>query len=54
MSVPPKRHSSSQTRRRRTHHILAKKSLDSCVACGKSKLPHRACSFCGVYRASKA
>ncbi|HLD19911.1 MAG TPA: 50S ribosomal protein L32 [Patescibacteria group bacterium] len=50
MSVPPKRHSSSQTRRRRTHDVLAKKTLGPCSSCGKPKQPHRECSFCGTYR----
>lgn len=50
MPVPPKRRSRSKARRGRAHQALKNVSLSKCLKCGKSVKPHRACSFCGVYK----
>lgn len=50
MSVPKKRRTSSSVRRRRSHHALKKQTLAKCSQCGKSILPHTACSACGYYK----
>jgi len=45
--LPVKKTSRSRTRTRRSHHRLRPVNYAICPACGKSKLPHAACSSCG-------
>jgi large subunit ribosomal protein L32 len=53
MAVPKKRHSSSKAKRRKMHYYLETKELVKCESCGKEKIPHRVCHFCGSYRGRK-
>ena len=50
MPNPKRRHSKQRGRLRRTHYKLKTKSLSKCTQCGKPKLPHRICPFCGYYK----
>jgi len=50
MPNPKRRHSKQRGRLRRTHYKVKTKSLAKCEHCGKAKLPHRACPFCGYYK----
>ncbi|MGE5425563.1 MAG: 50S ribosomal protein L32 [Bacillota bacterium] len=50
MANPKKRKSSSAVRTNRAHQALDKMALDKCPQCGKAKLPHVVCNFCGTYR----
>lgn len=50
MAVPKQRKTTSRQGNRRSHHGLEKKHLGTCSNCGKKKLPHRVCSFCGYYK----
>jgi large subunit ribosomal protein L32 len=53
MAVPKKRHSCSKAKRRKMHYYLKEKELVRCENCGKEKLPHIVCSFCGFYKGKK-
>jgi large subunit ribosomal protein L32 len=35
------------------HYYLKEKELVRCENCGKEKLPHIVCSFCGFYKGKK-
>ncbi|MBC7074410.1 50S ribosomal protein L32 [Candidatus Parcubacteria bacterium] len=50
MAVPKKRHSKSKVQRRRLHWHLKAPGLVKCENCGKDKLPHRVCPYCGFYK----
>lgn len=50
MANPKKRKSRSATRSGRAHLSLKETALDKCPQCGRPKLPHTACSFCGTYK----
>ncbi len=50
MGLPGKRLSRSSKRRRASHFALKKAILVACLKCKKMILPHRACSYCGVYK----
>jgi len=50
MANPKKRKASSAVRTKRAHLALKKVSLNKCSKCGKPKLPHTVCTFCGTYR----
>jgi len=50
MPNPKRRHSKQRGRLRRTHYKCKVKSLGKCPQCGKAKLPHRICLFCGYYK----
>jgi len=49
--IPVKKKSKCRTRTRRAHHALKETTLASCPKCGKTKLPHCACSVCGYVSA---
>ena len=50
MAVPKQRHTKSKRDRRRVHLRLALPKLVPCPKCGKLKLPHAVCSYCGYYK----
>ena len=50
MPVPKRRTSTSKKNKRRAHDALTAPSTVPCPECGESKLLHRACSHCGMYR----
>ncbi len=49
MAVPRNRHSNARKNTKRAHDAKKPKALSSCTNCGKMRLPHRMCSFCGFY-----
>ena len=50
MANPKRRHSKKRGRLRRTFYKIQTKNLSKCPQCGKLKLPHRICPFCGYYK----
>jgi len=50
MPNPKRRHSKKRGRLRRTHYKVRARNLSKCDQCGKPKLPHRICPFCGYYK----
>ncbi|MBS0622319.1 MAG: 50S ribosomal protein L32 [Verrucomicrobia bacterium] len=50
MAVPRNRHSDRRQATRRAHFKLQPKTTTACRQCGASKLPHRVCPSCGMYR----
>ena len=50
MPNPKRRHSKQRGRLRRTFYKVKTKNLGKCPQCGKAKLPHRICTFCGYYK----
>ena len=50
MANPKKRKTHSAVGMNRAHQALKKVSLNKCTKCGKPKLPHNACDFCGAYK----
>lgn len=50
MPNPKRRHSKQRGRLRRTFYKVKTNSLSKCAQCGKAKLPHRICPFCGYYK----
>lgn len=50
MAVPKKRHTKSRRNKRRAHLYLKPPSLSKCSKCGKPKIPHQVCFFCGSYK----
>ena len=50
MAVPKQRHTKSRRDRRRVHLRLTLPKLVTCPKCGKLKLPHTVCSYCGYYK----
>ena len=50
MSVPKWNQTSSKRDQRRANIKIVPPSLNKCPKCGKSVLPHTACSFCGFYK----
>ena len=50
MAVPKQRHTKSRRDRRRVHLRLLQPALVACPKCGKLKLPHAVCSYCGYYK----
>ena len=40
----------SHRNNRRSHFALAAPCVSRCVKCGKSRLSHTACPYCGTYR----
>jgi large subunit ribosomal protein L32 len=43
------RHSKARGRKRRTHYKAEAPALTKCSQCGKEKVPHRVCPYCGYY-----
>jgi len=50
MPNPKRRHSKKRGRLRRTFYRVKTANLAKCPQCGKLKLPHRICQFCGYYK----
>ncbi len=50
MSVPKWNQTSSKRDQRRANIYITPPTLSKCSKCGKSVLPHTACSFCGFYK----
>ncbi|MEK7506670.1 MAG: 50S ribosomal protein L32 [Patescibacteria group bacterium] len=49
MGVPRAHSTRGQKGRRRSHLALKPLVLVSCPHCGKNKLPHIVCKYCGYY-----
>lgn len=49
MAVPRNRSSNARKNSRSAHAALKPKKLSKCSNCGKNKMPHRLCPFCGFY-----
>ncbi|NTW17829.1 MAG: 50S ribosomal protein L32 [Syntrophaceae bacterium] len=50
MPNPTKRHSRTRRNMRRAHDFLAPVQASACPQCGKFKLPHHVCPYCGTYK----
>jgi len=50
MPNPKHRHSKRRGRLRRTFYKVKRGNLSTCPQCGKSKMSHRICPFCGYYK----
>lgn len=50
MAVPKQRHTKSRRNQRREHLRLSLPRLVACPKCGKLKLPHAVCWYCGYYK----
>lgn len=53
MALPKRKHSKSRRDKRRTHWKITPPNLITCPECGRPKLPHRVCLYCGYYRKRK-
>ena len=50
MALPKRKHSKARRDKRRSANSkLTMASLSLCPHCGKKRLPHRVCPFCGYY-----
>jgi large subunit ribosomal protein L32 len=49
MAVPRNRSSNAKKNSRSAHSALKPKCLSKCSNCGKTKMPHRICPYCGFY-----
>lgn len=49
MPVPKQRHTKSRRDRRRANLRLSPPKFIACPQCGKLKLPHAVCPYCGYY-----
>lgn len=49
MAVPRNRSSNARKNSRSAHSALKPKQPSNCSNCGKTKMPHRICPFCGYY-----
>lgn len=50
MAVPRNRHSNARKNSKRAHHAKSSTKVYSCSSCGKERLAHRICLFCGHYK----
>jgi large subunit ribosomal protein L32 len=50
MANPVKRHSRTRRNMRRAHDFLTPVQASTCPQCGKAKLSHRVCPYCGTYK----
>jgi len=50
MPHPTQKRTKSSKKRRASHFALKKIKLIKCPKCGKPRLPHHACEFCGTYK----
>jgi len=50
MPNPKRRHSKKRGRLRRTFYKAKRVGLSKCPHCGKPRMPHRICPFCGFYK----
>jgi len=49
MAAPRNRLSNARKNSRSAHSALKAKNLSQCSNCGKTKMPHRICPYCGFY-----
>ncbi len=49
MAVPRNRHSNARKNSKRAHHAKKAKNVSDCENCGKPRLSHNMCAFCGRY-----
>ncbi len=47
--LPKRRHSTRRGGKRKAAISLKKIGLTACPQCGKPRLPHRVCKYCGYY-----
>jgi len=47
--LPTKKTGKSRTRTRRSHHAMRAVNYSVCPQCNSAKLPHAACSNCGLH-----
>ena len=50
MPLPKRRRSASRQAKRRIKCIITTPNLTPCSQCGRSKVPHRVCPYCGYYK----
>lgn len=50
MGVPRAHSTRGQKGRRRSHLALVPKAFSVCPHCGKPRLPHMVCAYCGFYK----
>lgn len=50
MALPKRRISKARRDKRRTHWKIMLPTCSVCDHCGKVKLPHRVCPYCGYYK----
>ncbi len=50
MPHPTQKRTKSSKKRRASHFALKNIELTKCPKCGKPRLPHRVCEFCGTYK----
>jgi len=49
-ALPKQKRSHSKQGRKRAHLHLPELQLVTCESCGKSRLPHTVCLYCGHYK----
>lgn len=54
MPLPKRRRSKSRQAKRRIKCIIKSPNLSSCPQCGRIKMPHRVCPYCGYYKGKEA
>ena len=54
MSVPKQRHTKQRRDAKRDRFKIQTVKTVTCPKCGKAKLPHKACSYCGFYKGKEA
>ena len=50
MSVPKQRHTKQRRDAKRSRFAIKKVKTVTCPKCGKQKLQHKACAYCGFYK----
>lgn len=45
--LPKRKHSTQRTGKRKSAKLKSLSKLVKCLNCGKNKLPHRVCKYCG-------
>ena len=50
MSVPKQRHTKQRRDAKRDRFAISPVKTVTCPKCGKAKLPHKVCSYCGFYK----
>lgn len=50
MGLPARHHSKSRRNKGRSHMALKARVFVKCPHCGRPKLPHQVCPYCGYYK----